>query len=224
MSKSLGNVVNPDDVIKAYGADTMRLYILFIGDFEKTATWSDDAVKGCKRFLDKVWNLGESVTDNETEVSKKNEIAINKAIKKVGEDIDTLKANTAIATLMSLVNNFNANGCNKAELKILLTLLCPFAPHICEEIWEQHGFEGLCSLTQWPTYDPAKTVDAEIDMAIQVNGKFRGTMRIAADVDKDTAIAAALETDIVKRQMAKLGGEVRKTIVVPGKLINLIIK
>ncbi len=224
MSKSLGNVVNPDDVIKAYGADTMRLYILFIGDFEKTATWSDDAVKGCKRFLDKVWNLGEAVTDNETEISKKNEIAINKAIKKVGEDIDALKANTAIATLMSLVNNFNANGCNKAELKVLLTLLCPFAPHICEEIWEQHGFEGLCSLAQWPSYDPKKTVDAEIDMAIQVNGKFRGTMRIAADVDKDTAIAAALETDIVKRQLANLGGEVRKTIVVPGKLINLIIK
>ena len=224
MSKSLGNVVNPDDVIKAYGADTMRLYILFIGDFEKTATWSDDAVKGCKRFLDKVWNLGEAVTDNETEISKKNEIAINKAIKKVGEDIDALKANTAIATLMSLVNNFNANGCNKAELKVLLTLLCPFAPHICEEIWEQHGFEGLCSLAQWPAYDPTKTVDAEIDMAIQVNGKFRGTMRIAADVDKDTAIAAALETDIVKRQLANLGGEVRKTIVVPGKLINLIIK
>ena len=224
MSKSLGNVVNPDDVIKAYGADTMRLYILFIGDFEKTATWSDDAVKGCKRFLDKVWNLGEAVTDQETEISKKNEIAINKAIKKVGEDIDTLKANTAIATLMSLVNNFNANGCNKAELKVLLTLLCPFAPHICEEIWEQHGFEGLCSLAQWPSYDPKKTVDAEIDMAIQVNGKFRGTMRIAADVDKDTAIAAAMETDIVKRQLANLGGEVRKTIVVPGKLINLIIK
>ena len=224
MSKSLGNVVNPDDVIKAYGADTMRLYILFIGDFEKTATWSDDAVKGCKRFLDKVWNLGEAVTDNETEVSKKNEIAVNKAIKKVGEDIDALKANTAIATLMSLVNSFNAGGCNKAELKILLTLLCPFAPHICEEIWEQHGFDGLCSLTQWPAYDPKKTVDAEIDMAIQVNGKFRGTMRIAADADKDTAIAAAMETDIVKRQMDNLGGEVRKTIVVPGKLINLIIK
>ena len=224
MSKSLGNVVNPDDVIKAYGADTMRLYILFIGDFEKTATWSDDAVKGCKRFLDKVWNLGEAVTDNETEVSKKNEIAVNKAIKKVGEDIDALKANTAIATLMSLVNSFNAGGCNKAELKILLTLLCPFAPHICEEIWEQHGFDGLCSLTKWPAYDPKKTVDAEIDMAIQVNGKFRGTMRIAADADKDTAITAAMETDIVKRQMENLGGEVRKTIVVPGKLINLIIK
>ncbi len=224
MSKSLGNVVNPDDVIKAYGADTMRLYILFIGDFEKTATWSDDAVKGCKRFLDKVWNLGEAVTDSETEISQKNEIAINKAIKKVGEDIDTLKANTAIATLMSLVNTFNAGNCNRAELKVLLTLLSPFAPHICEEIWQQHGFEGLCSLTQWPAYDPKKTVDAEIDMAIQVNGKFRGTMRIAADVDKDTAIAAAMETEIVKRQLANLGGEVRKTIVVPGKLINLIIK
>ena len=224
MSKSLGNVVNPDDVIKAYGSDTMRLYILFIGDFEKTATWSDDAVKGCKRFLDKVWNLGESVTDNETEFSGQNEIPMNKAIKKVSEDIDALKANTAIATLMSLVNHFNSNGCNRAELKVFLQLLSPFAPHIAEEIWENHGFEGYCTVSPWPTYDPAKTVDAEIDMAIQVNGKFRGTMRIAADVSKEDAIAAALETDIVKRQMANLGGEVRKTIVVPGKLINLIIK
>ncbi|MDD6023000.1 MAG: leucine--tRNA ligase [Oscillospiraceae bacterium] len=224
MSKSLGNVVNPDDVIKAYGSDTMRLYILFIGDFEKTATWSDDAVKGCKRFLDKVWNLGESVTDHETEFSQKNEIPMNKAIKKVSEDIDALKANTAIATLMSLVNHFNSNGCNRAELKVFLQLLSPFAPHIAEEIWENHGFEGYCTVSPWPTFDPAKTVDAEIDMAIQVNGKFRGTMRIAADVSKEDAIAAALETDIVKRQMANLGGEVRKTIVVPGKLINLIIK
>jgi leucyl-tRNA synthetase len=224
MSKSLGNVVNPDDVIKAYGADTMRLYILFIGDFEKTATWSDEAVKGCKRFLDKVWNLAESVTDQETEISEKNMVPINKTIKKVGEDIDSLKANTAIASLMSLVNTMGSTGCNRAELKILLTLLSPFAPHICEELWESHGFEGYCSVAPWPEYDPAKTVDAEIDMAIQVNGKFRGTMRIAADVSKEDAIAAALETDIVKRQMAAIGGEVRKTIVVPGKLINLIIK
>jgi leucyl-tRNA synthetase len=224
MSKSLGNVVNPDDVIKAYGADTMRLYILFIGDFEKTATWSDEAVKGCKRFLDKVWNLAESVTDQETEISEKNLVPINKTIKKVGEDIDSLKANTAIASLMSLVNTMGSTGCNRAELKILLTLLSPFAPHICEELWESHGFEGYCSVAPWPEYDPAKTVDAEIDMAIQVNGKFRGTMRIATDVSKEDAIAAALETDIVKRQMAAIGGEVRKTIVVPGKLINLIIK
>ena len=224
MSKSLGNVVNPDDVVKAYGADTMRLYILFIGDFEKTATWSDEAVKGCKRFLDKVWNLAETVTDQEKEISKQNETPIHKTIKKVSEDIDALKANTAIATLMSLVNTMGQNGCNRAELKILLQLLSPFAPHICEELWEMHGYEGYCSVSAWPAYDEKKTVDAEVDMAIQVNGKFRGTMRIAADVSKEDAVAAALETDIVKRQMANLGGEVRKTIVVPGKLINLIIK
>ncbi len=224
MSKSLGNVVNPDDVVKAYGADTMRLYILFIGDFEKTATWSDEAVKGCKRFLDKVWNLGENVTDQAAEYSAKNETLMHKTIKKVTEDIDALKANTAIAALMSLVNTMGQSGCNRAELKTLLQLLSPFAPHICEEIWQNHGFEGYCSVAPWPAYDEKKTVDAEIDMAIQVNGKFRGTMRVAADVSQEGALAAALETDIVKRQMANLGGEVRKTIVVPGKLINLIIK
>ena len=224
MSKSLGNVVNPDDVIAAYGADTMRLYILFIGDFEKTATWSDEAVKGCKRFLDKIWNLAETVTDQETEYSQKNEIAMHKTIKKVTEDIDSLKANTAIAALMSLVNTMNGTGCNRAELRTLLLLLSPFAPHIAEELWEMHGFEGYCTVTAWPTYEESKTVDAEIDMAIQVNGKFRGTMRIAADVSREDAEAAALETDIVKRQMTVIGGEVRKVIVVPGKLINLIIK
>ena len=224
MSKSLGNVVNPDDVVKAYGADTMRLYILFIGDFEKTATWSDDAVKGCKRFLDKVWNLAETVTDQETAVSAKNEVMIHKTIKKVTEDIDELKANTAIATLMSLVNHLNSAGCNREELRILLLLLSPFAPHMSEELWESHGFEGYCSVSAWPEYDPAKTVDAEINMAIQVNGKFRGTMLVAADLSREDAIAAAMETDIVKRQLEKIGGEVRKTIVVPGKLINLIIK
>ena len=224
MSKSLGNVVNPDDVVKAYGADTMRLYILFIGDFEKTATWSDEAVKGCKRFLDKVWNLAETVKDQDTTYSLKNETPIHKTIKKVTEDVDALKANTAIAALMSLVNTMGSTGCNRAELKTLLTLLSPFAPHIAEELWEMHGFEGYASIAAWPSYDEAKTVDAEIDMAIQVNGKFRGTMRIASDVSREDALAAALETDIVKRQMASIGGEVRKTIVVPGKLINLIIK
>ena len=224
MSKSLGNVVNPDDVVKAYGADTMRLYILFIGDFEKTATWSDEAVKGCKRFLDKVWNLAETVKDQDTAYSLKNETPIHKTIKKVTEDVDALKANTAIAALMSLVNTMGSTGCNRAELKTLLTLLSPFAPHIAEELWEMHGFEGYASIAAWPSYDEAKIVDAEIDMAIQVNGKFRGTMRIASDVSREDALAAALETDIVKRQMASIGGEVRKSIVVPGKLINLIIK
>ena len=224
MSKSLGNVVNPDDVVKAYGADTMRLYILFIGDFEKTATWSDEAVKGCKRFLDKVWNLGEAVADQETEYSRKNETLMHKTIKKVSEDIDALKANTAIAALMSLVNTMGQTGCNRAELKTLLTLLSPFAPHIAEELWQKQGFPGYCSVAPWPSYEEEKTVDAEIDMAIQVNGKFRGTMRVAAGLSQEEALAAALETDIVKRQLANLGGAVRKTIVVPGKLINLIIK
>ncbi len=223
MSKSLGNVVNPDDVVKAYGADTMRLYILFIGDFEKTATWSDEAVKGCKRFLDKVWNLAERVQEG-TELDSKRETAMHKTIKKVTEDIDALKANTAIAALMSWVNTMGAAGCNRAELKVLLQLLSPFAPHICEELWEVNGFAGYCSVSQWPEYDEGKTVDAEIDMAIQVNGKFRGTMRVSADISKEDAVAAAMETDTVKRQMANIGGEVRKTIVVPGKLINLIIK
>ena len=125
---------------------------------------------------------------------------------------------------MTLVNTLGQNGCNRAELEILLKLLVPFAPHICEEIWEMHGFSGYCSVAPWPEYDEKKTVDAEVDMAIQVNGKFRGTMRIAADASKEAAIEAALGTDIVKRQMANIGGEVRKTIVIPGKLINLIIK
>ena len=224
MSKSLGNVVNPDDVIKAYGADTMRLYILFIGDFEKTATWSDDAVKGCKRFLDRIWNLAETVTDNESEVTKKNEILVNKTIKKVTEDIDSLKANTAIAALMAMVNDMYSNGCNKAELGILLKLLSPFAPHIADELWEMHGFEGICSVSEWPSYDPAKTVDAEINMAIQVNGKFRGTVTVPADISREDATETAMASDIVKRQMASIGGEVRKVIFVPGKLINIIIK
>jgi leucyl-tRNA synthetase len=222
MSKSRGNVVNPNDIVDQYGADTMRLHIMFIGDFEKAVTWSNEAVKGSKRFLDRCWNLMDIA--KEGEISAENEAIIHKTIKKVTEDIDALKANTAIAALMTMVNTMGSTGCNRAELEVLLKLLSPFAPHICEEIWEQHGFEGYCSVATWPTYDEKKTVDAEVDMAIQVNGKFRGTMRIAADVSQEDAVAAALETDIVKRQLAALGGQVRKTIVVPGKLINLIIK
>ena len=224
MSKSLGNVVNPDDVVKAYGADTMRLYIMFIGDFEKVATWSDDAVKGCKRFLDKVWNLAEGVTDNETEVSAKHMSMIHKTIKKVTEDVDNLKANTAISQLMTLVNTLSSEGCNRAELKILLALLSPFAPHIAEELWSMHGFEGYCSVSPWPEYDEAKTVDSEINMPISVNGKFRDTMFVAADITQEDAVAKAMESDKVKRQLEKLGGQLRKVIFVPGKMINLIVK
>jgi leucyl-tRNA synthetase len=222
MSKSRGNVINPNDIVAEYGADTMRTYIMFIGDFEKAATWSSQAVKGCKRFLDKVWNLSEKVTEGET-YSAKNEGLLHKTIKKVTQDIDALKANTAIAALMSLVNELGDNGVNRAEFKTLLQLLSPFAPHIADELWEQHGFEGFCCVSPWPAYDEAKTKDAQVEMAIQVNGKFRGTLTIDADADDETVVAAALETAAVQKQLAS-GGQVRKTIVVKNKLINLIVK
>lgn len=223
MSKSLGNVVNPDDVVKEYGADTMRTYIMFLGDFEKAAPWQSKAVKGCKRFLDKVWNLGEKVTPGQ-EYSKQHEAAIHKAIKKVSADIDSLKANTAIATLMSLVNDFTDKGVNRAEMGTLLQLLSPFAPHICEELWEQLGFEGLCSLSKWPEYDEEKTKDSEVDIAIQVNGKFKGTIKMPADSEEADVIAAASADDKVQKQKAAIGGEIIKTIYVKNKLVNLIIK
>ncbi|MBR6826069.1 MAG: leucine--tRNA ligase [Oscillospiraceae bacterium] len=224
MSKSRGNVINPTDVINEYGADTMRSYIIFIGDFEKAASWSSNAVKGCKRFLDKVWNLAETVNDQETEYSAKNESAIHKTIKKVTSDIDALKGNTALAALMSLTTTLSDNGCNAAELKTLLQLLSPFAPHICDELWEIHGFEGICSVSQWPTYDEAKCKDAEIDMAVQVNGKLRGTIHVAADLDNDTIIEVAKNDEKIARFLEKNGGNIVKTIVVKNKLVNLIVK
>ncbi len=224
MSKSLGNVVNPDDVVKAYGADTMRLYIMFIGDFEKTATWSDDAVKGSKRFLDRCWNLMDIVTEGE--ISKKNESIIHKTIKKVTEDIDTLKLNTAIAALMTMVNEFYANGLTKGDLEMLLLLLSPFTPHIVEEMWEQMGFAAkygrMAMQMDWPKYDESKTVDAEREMAVQVNGKLRSTIRISTDASEDEIIAAACADEKIQRQME--GKTLVKTIVVKGKIVNLILK
>ena len=222
MSKSRGNVINPSDVIAEFGADTMRTYILFIGDFEKAASWSSNAVKGCKRFLDKIWNLSEKVTDQETSYSAANEVLIHKTIKKVTEDIDALKANTAIAALMTLVNQFSDTGCNRAELKTLLALLSPFAPHMADELWQQQGFEGYCSVTAWPQYDASKCRDAEVEMAIQINGKLRSTMKLAADSADEDVIAAAQQDEKVIRALES--GAVRKTIVVKNKLINLIIK
>ena len=224
MSKSRGNVINPTDVINEYGADTMRSYIIFIGDFEKAASWSSNAVKGCKRFLDKVWNLAETVTDKETEYSKKNESAIHKTIKKVSSDIDALKGNTALAALMSLTSTLADNGCNAAELKTLLQLLSPFAPHICDELWELHGYEGICSVSQWPAYEEAKCKDSEIDMAVQVNGKLRGTIHVEADLDNDTVIEIAKKDEKIARFLEKNGGNIVKTIVVKNKLVNLIVK
>ena len=224
MSKSRGNVINPTDVIAEYGADTMRTYIIFIGDFEKAASWSTNAVKGCKRFLDKVWNLAETVTDHETAYSAKNESILHKTIRKVTSDIDALKGNTALAALMTLTSTLTDNGCNAAELKTLLQLLSPFAPHICDEIWQQHGFEGICSVSAWPAYDESKCRDAEIDMAVQVNGKLRGTIHVAADLDDETVVQTALADEKIARFIEKTGGALRKSIVVKNKLVNLIVK
>ena len=224
MSKSLGNVVNPDDVVKAYGADTLRTYIMFIGDFEKAVPWSDEAVKGCKRFLDRCWGLLDIVKDGE--VSKANEAIIHKTVKKVGDDIDSLKMNTAIAALMSLVNTFYSNGLTKGDLEYLIKLLSPFAPHIAEEMWEQTGFAAkygkMAMQSDWPEYDEAKTVDAEHEMAVQVNGKLKTTIRVANDADEETIVAAACADEKIQRLMQ--GMQLVKTIVVKNKIVNLILK
>jgi leucyl-tRNA synthetase len=226
MSKSLGNVVNPDDVIKAYGADTMRLYIMFIGDFEKTATWSDEAVKGCKKFLDRVWNLYEKVTEGET-YSQENEAAIHKAIMKVSSDIEAMKFNTAIATLMALVNDFYAKGLNKADYKALLLMLSPFAPHLCEELWQMCGETDLICRAPWPTYDESKTIAANAQIAVQVAGKLKANVVVPADSDDDAAVAAAM-ADPKIAALAE-GKTLVKSIVVRDKqkqlkLVNLVLK
>ena len=226
MSKSLGNVVNPDDVVKAYGADTMRLYIMFIGDFEKVATWSDDAVKGCKRFLDRVWNLADQVTDEEG-VSEKNAPIVHKTIKKVTDDIDTLKMNTAIAALMAMVNEFYSNGVSRGDFEALLLMLSPFAPHMVEELWEQKGFaakyEGKMAMQcAWPEYDESKTVASSVEMAVQVSGKFKGTIIVPVDSDQDTVVEAAKASEKVAKAIA--GMQIVKVIHVKNKLVNLIVK
>ena len=226
MSKSLGNVVNPDDVVKAYGADTMRLYIMFIGDFEKVATWSDDAVKGCKRFLDRVWNLADQVTDEEG-VSEKNAPIVHKTIKKVTDDIDTLKMNTAIAALMAMVNEFYSNGVSRGDFETLLLMLSPFAPHMVEELWEQKGFAAkhdgkMAMQCEWPEYDESKTVASSVEMAVQVSGKFKGTIIVPVDSDQDTVVEAAKANEKVAKAIA--GMQIVKVIHVKNKLVNLIVK
>ena len=226
MSKSLGNVVNPDDVVKAYGADTMRLYIMFIGDFEKVATWSDDAVKGCKRFLDRVWNLADQVTE-EDGVSEKNAPIVHKTIKKVTDDIDTLKMNTAIAALMAMVNEFYSNGVSRGDFEALLLMLSPFAPHMVEELWEQKGFaakhEGKMAMQcAWPEYDESKTVASSVEMAVQVGGKLKGTITVPVDSDQESVVEAAKANEKVAKAIA--GMQIVKVIHVKNKLVNLIVK
>ena len=225
MSKSRGNVINPNDIVAQYGADTMRLHIMFIGDFEKAVSWSNEAVKGSKRFLDRCFNLQEMATDEE-ELSKKNTAIIHKTIKKVTSDIDELKMNTAIAALMTMVNDFYANGVSRGDVEVLIKLLSPFVPHMAEEMWENMGFAAkygkMAMQMDWPAYDEAKTVDAEVEMAVQISGKLKGTVVVPTDSDEATVKAAALAVE--KVQKATEGMEIMKVIHVKNKLINLIVK
>ena len=222
MSKSRGNVVNPNDIIDQYGADTMRTYIMFIGDFEKAAAWSDNAVRGCKRFLDRVWKLATEQEHAGEGYSAVNESAIHKAIKKVSEDIEAMKFNTAIAALMALVNDFYANGASRGDMRALLLMLSPFAPHMCEELWEMAGYGGQVGLQAWPTYDESKTLSATAQMAVQVGGKVKTNIIVPADASDDEIVKTALADP----KIAKLaeGMTLVKSIVVRGKLVSLIFK
>ena len=225
MSKSRGNVVNPNDIVAQYGADTMRLHIMFIGDFEKAVTWSNEAVKGSKRFLDRCWNLMDAADPDEA-VSAKNEASIHRTIKKVTEDIDTLKMNTAIAALMSMVNDFYANGCTRGDLEQLILMLSPFAPHIAEEMWELTGFAArtgkMAMQMPWPVFDESKTVEHTKTLAVQVNGKLRTTVEVDAGADDEAVLAAACANEKIAKMME--GQELVKHIIVKNKLVNLILK
>lgn len=223
MSKSRGNVIDPNEVVDAYGADVLRTYVLFMGDYEKAAPWSESSVKGCKRFIDRIWNLQDILKDGDA-YSEKLESAFHKTVKKVSEDIETLKYNTAIAALMTLLNNiYDAGEINRAELKTLLILVNPFAPHVTEEMWSTLGYgEMLAKDAVWPAYDPEKCVDSTIEIAVQVNGKLRGKLVVAADISAEDAIAAAKADE--KVQSFLTDKNVVKEIYVPGKLVNLVVK
>ena len=219
MSKSRGNVVNPDDIVEAYGADTLRTYEMFIGAFDLSASWSEDGVKGCRRFLDRVWKLQELVNDDMS-YSKDMETKMHQTIKKVSLDFENLKYNTAIAAMMSLINDFyKKNSVTKGEFKTLITLLNPVAPHITEELWEVMGFDGRLYQTEWPTYDEAKTVETTVEIAVQINGKTKATITIGKDDAKDDVIAKAKEA-----LRDRLNGNIIKEIYVPGRIVNIVQK
>lgn len=222
MSKSRGNVVNPDDIVNEFGADTLRTYEMFIGDFEKAAPWSENGVKGCKRFLDRVWVLNDMVTDGDA-YSPELEKVFHKTIKKVSEDMDQLKMNTAIAALMSLLNDIYAKGSlNRAELRTYLILLNPIAPHITEEMWQKNGFEGLLAQTTWCEYDEQKIKDTVLNIPVQICGKLRSVITVDATADKQTILDAAKADAKVAAAIA--GKEIVKEIFIPGKMVNLVVK
>ncbi len=221
MSKSLGNVVDPNDVVDQYGADTLRTYVLFMGDYGSAAPWSDTSVKGCRRFLDRTAALTDMIKG--TGVTPALESAFHKTIKKVTGDIDSMKFNTAIASLMALLNDiYDEGSLTKDELIIFVKLLCPFAPHLCEEMWQLLGGKGLASLATWPEYDESKTVDESVEIAVQVNGKLRSTIVIPADADKEQAVALARADEKVASMTD--GKTTVKEIYVPGKLVNIVVK
>ena len=219
MSKSRGNVVNPDDIVREYGADTLRTYEMFIGAFDLSASWSEDGVKGCRRFLERVWILQDIITDD-MGYSADMETKMPQTIKKVSNDFENLKYNTAIAAMMSLINEFyKKNSVTKGEFKTLITLLNPVAPHITEELWKIMDFGGRVYQTTWPEYDDAKTVESTVEIAVQINGKTKATMMIDKDADKDSVIAKAKE-----EISDKLTGNVVKEIYVPGRIVNIVMK
>ena len=222
MSKSRGNVINPDDVVREYGADTLRMYEMFLGDFEKTAPWKTSSIKGCKRFLDKIWSLQDCVIDGDA-YRKELEPSFHKAIKKVSEDIESLKFNTAIATMMALLNEISAIGTiNKKEYRDLLIMLNPFAPHITEEIYQALGFKGMLNEQEWVKYDESLCVEEMMEIVIQINGKLRSKLTVAVDTDKDEIIAMAENDEKIKEMTA--GKNIVKKIYVPNKLVNIVVK
>ena len=223
MSKSRGNVIDPNEVVDVFGADVLRTYVLFMGDYEQAAPWSESSVKGCKRFIDRIWNLQEILVDGD-EFSKELSSSFHKTIKKVTEDIETLKYNTAIAALMTLLNSIYTKGSiNKAELKALLLIVNPFAPHVTEEMWEVCGFGKMMAADgAWPTYDEAKCIDETIEIVVQINGKIRAKLNVAADIEQADAIAAAKADEKVAAELD--GKNIIKEIYVKGKLVNIVAK
>lgn len=223
MSKSRGNVVNPDEIVDEYGADTMRLYEMFIGDFEKAAPWSKASIRGCRRFVERYWNLQSVLIDGD-KIRPELEGAFNKAIKKVGEDIENIKFNTAIATLMALINDIsNVKSINKEELRIFSILLNPFAPHVTEEVYEACKLgNGILAEAEWPEYDESKCVDESVEIVVQVNGKIKAKLNIPVDADKDAVLDLAKDDENVKKTID--GMKIIKEIVVPKKLVNLVVK
>ena len=223
MSKSRGNVVNPDEIVDEYGADTMRLYEMFIGDFEKAAPWSKASIRGCRRFVERYWNLQSVLIDGD-KIRPELESAFNKAIKKVGEDIENIKFNTAIATLMALINDIsNVKSINKEELRIFSILLNPFAPHVTEEVYEVCKLgNGILAEAEWPEYDESKCVDESVEIVVQVNGKIKAKLNIPVDADKDAVLDLAKNDENVKKAID--GMKIIKEIVVPKKLVNLVVK